>query len=425
MNIVDFLLLREPNIWFVVLGSVLLGASSALVGTYAFLKKQSLVGDAIAHAVLPGICLGYLISGSKSTIHLLVAAVVSGWLAVYLINYIPNKSKLKSDTSIAIVLSVFFGLGIMLLTFIQKTGNSSQAGLDKFLFGKAAALTPSDALVFISISLFLLLAVVVLFKELNLICFNRDYALSIGLPVKRLEFVLSVMIILSVSSGIQAVGVVLMSALLIAPAAAARFWSSKISSILMLGALFGVIAAWVGAFVSHSISSMPTGPWIVVVLTCIALFSFVFAPHKGLIARRLKHRDNQFKILKENLLKSMYHLTGGDRSKAISKSMVLNQRDFSETEFTKGFKRLLDSEEVLGSASCFYLTKLGIESGKRVVRLHRLWELYLSKRLNLQDDHLHADAESMEHIITPDIERLIEKDLGFPELDPHNKTIPY
>lgn len=425
MNLTDFLFMREPNIWFVVLGSVLLGASSALVGTYAFLRKQSLVGDAIAHAVLPGICLGFIFSETKDMLFLISGALISGWIAVFLINYIPNNSKLKSDSSIAIVLSVFFGLGIMLMTYIQKSGNSSQAGLDKFIFGKAAALTPEDAKVFIGISFILLIAVWLLFKELNLICFNRDYAVSIGLPVQKLEFVLSVMIILSVASGIQAVGVVLMSALLIAPAAAARFWSHKISVMLWLGAIFGIIAAWIGSLVSYSFSAMPTGPWIVVVLTCIALISFVFAPKKGLLAKKRIHRRNQDKILTENMLKAMFHYCDGKSSNEMNKNAIQSIRNFSDFEFGRGFSKLKKSGYIIGNHLCFYFTQSGIDTSKRIVRLHRLWELYLSKRLHLKEDHLHADAESMEHIITPDIEKLIEKDLGFPELDPHNKTIPY
>ena len=237
----QFLSFSDPNVLFVVLGTMLLGASSAIVGCFSFLRKRALVGDAIAHSILPGVCLAFMVSGSKNPLYLIIGAFITGWLSLLLIDGITRTTKLKSDTAIGIILSVFFGVGILLLTSIQHSGNASQAGLDKFLFGKAASLTKDDVYVFGTIAAILILVVILFYKEFKLISFNPDYAKVIGLPVRFLEFMLATITVLAVAVGIQAVGVVLMAALLITPASGARFWTDKLGVMILIATFFGAI----------------------------------------------------------------------------------------------------------------------------------------------------------------------------------------
>ena len=182
-SLTDFFSFADPNIRFVVIGSVLLTASSAIVGSFTFLNKRSLVGDAIAHAVLPGICLGFLLSGTKNPLYLIAGAFVTGWLSLVVVDLITRRTRIKEDTAIGLVLSVFFGFGIVLLTVIQKSGNAAQSGLDHFLFGKAAALVGQDLYTFAVVAILLLVAVFLLFKEFTLLAFDKDFARAIGLPV--------------------------------------------------------------------------------------------------------------------------------------------------------------------------------------------------------------------------------------------------
>jgi len=260
----DFFTFSDPNVRMVTLGAILLGISAATVGCFTFLRKRALVGDAIAHAVLPGVCLSFIISGEKNPFWLLLGAVIAGWAALLVMDFMVNHSKLKTDTAIGAVLSVFFGLGILLLTAIQHSGSANQAGLDTFLFGKAASMTQRDVWVFGGVAALLLLVIAAFFKSFKLVAFDPDFARSLGLPVRTLEFILATITVLSVATGIQAVGVVLMAALLITPAAAARFWTDSMIRMILLAALFGLLSGFFGAWVSYTAPAMPTnatGRW--------------------------------------------------------------------------------------------------------------------------------------------------------------------
>ncbi|MES2630134.1 MAG: iron chelate uptake ABC transporter family permease subunit [Bacteroidota bacterium] len=230
-------ILLDPNVLLIVAGCCLLGISSGVIGVFSFLQKKALFSDAVAHAVLPGVALAFILSGQKNPLILIAGALVSGWLALASIDIISSKSKIKPDTAIGIALSFFFGTGILLLTSIQQSGAASQSGLDSFLFGKAASMQQYDVITFIGFAAVLIIVVILFFKEFKLIIFNREYAISIGLPVRTFDLLLSTLNVLAVAIGIQSVGVVLMSALLISPAGAARFWTNDLIRMLFLVAV--------------------------------------------------------------------------------------------------------------------------------------------------------------------------------------------
>src|SRR5210317_150118 len=299
-SFIDFFSFTDPNVRLVVSGMILISISSALVGCFAFLRKKALVGDAVAHSLLPGIAIAFMLFESKNPWVLIGGALIAGWISIALMEVIPARSKLKPDTSIALVLSVMFGLGIMLLTHIQHTGTGNQGGLDKFLFGKAASISGQDVWAFGSISVFITLLVIAFFKEFRLLAFNPDFAQSIGLPVKALGFLMNTLLVLAIIAGIQSVGVVLMVALVIAPAAAARSWTDNLMKMIFISILIAIISALVGSFISYTRTNMPTGPWIVVTLSLFTVLSLLFAPRKGVFARRQQQVKNQQKILTEN-----------------------------------------------------------------------------------------------------------------------------
>jgi len=426
-SLIEFFSFSDPNVTIVVLGSVLLGASAAIVGCFTFLRKRALVGDAVAHAILPGVCVAFMLSGQKSPLILLTGAVISGWISLLAMDYIVNRTKLKADTAIGLVLTVFFGLGIMLLTAIQHSGSAGQAGLDKFLFGKAASMSRQDVMVFGTTALILLILVLVFFKEFKLVAFDPDYARSAGLPVRSLEFLLATITVLAVAVGIQAVGVVLMAALLITPASAARFWTDDIRMMVFLSAVFGVLSGIFGSYISYIAPAMPTGPWIVVLLSILAFGSVFFAPRQGILARLRLQRGNTRKMLAENILKTFYALGEKEGSflRPRNTDALLQQRAFRPNTLKRGLRRL-QRRNLLKKVSDgkWRLTEAGFEESSQIVRRHRLWELYLNKRLSLAADHVHNDAEAIEHILTPEVEAQLERDLGYPILDPHESKIP-
>lgn len=425
-TLIEFFTFQYPNIKYVVFGAVLLSISSAVVGCFTFVKKKSLVGDVVSHAVLPGICISFMISGSKDPFLLIIGAFISGWISIMVMDAIIRNTKIKEDAATGLSLSVFFGVGILLMTYIQHSGNASQSGLDTFLFGKAAALVGRDLLAFSIIAVVVLVVVFLFYKEFKLISFDPQFAKVIGLPIRRLEMLLTSITVLAVVTGIQAVGVVLMAAMLITPAAAARFWTNELHKMLVLAAIFGAFSGVWGAFISYSAPSMPTGPWMVMILSIIALFSFFFAPGKGILIRQLHRFSIQKKLLEENLLKAFYRIgeNSGDYFKSIGTNDLQLVRNFSPTQLKRGLRKLKLHGYLTRTGDAWTLSTEGHEKGKRITRMHRLWELYLTKYLRIAPDHVHEDADTIEHVITPELEARLEKLLDYPTSDPHQSKIP-
>ncbi len=426
----DFFLLRDPNVRWVLAGTVLLGLSAGAMGCFAVLRKRALVGDAVAHAVLPGVCLAFIVAGDKDPLVLLLGSVIFGWISIVLMDYLIRESKISADTSIGMILSVFFGLGVVLLTYIQSSGNVNQSGLDAFLFGSAASMLPEDVMVFGLVSLLVIIAIILLYKELKLVSFDPAYATVIGYPMKRMEVVIGTLLVVTITAGLQAVGVVLMASMLIIPAAAARYWTDSLWVMLVVAASVGVMAAISGTFISYSAPSMPTGPWMVVAAAVLFTLSYLFAPKHGEVRRWLSLKKDREKIGWENILKTLYHLEEQDKNteRARTRNEILKKRRVQPEELKKSLQKLCKMNFVSrlpGEPESYLLTALGRERAERIVRVHRLWELYLTERLNIAGDHVHDDAESMEHLITPEIEQQLAVLLGEPTSDPHQSAIPY
>ena len=416
----------DPIFLKVVVGTTLLASSSAVVGTFSYLKGQSLVGDAIAHALLPGVVLAFMLGDGKNPAYLILGALVSGLIAHYGIAFIQNRTKLKSDTAVSLVLSTFFGFGIMLMSVVQQRGQGQQAGLERYLLGKAAAITMLDVYTFSALALLLLLGVALFYKGFQLMTFNEDFAHAIGLPVGLIRVTFTVLTVLAVTIGIQTVGVVLMAALLITPAAAARAWTKSLPQMIVLAAVFSAISAILGTLISSAITKMPTGPWIVIILGLIGFTSLFIAPEKGWLFKRKRALENRSKINRENIMKLMYRQEEKrGKGNKLTSPQILSIRAMREDALRVGLKDLKKRLWIIEHIDGFSLTDLGRVEGRRVVRLHRLWELYLTERLGMAPDHIHPQAETMEHVITPEIEALLIKELGMPERDPHKSLIPY
>lgn len=292
----------------VALGSATLGVVSGALGSYAVLRRQSLMGDAISHAALPGIALAFLLTGSKATLVLIVGAALAGWLGTLCILAVVRTTKIKYDTSLGLILSVFFGVGLVLLTFIQKRPDAAQAGLERFLFGQAATMLASDVLTMAALGLLALFCVGTFWKEFKLLSFDPDYGGSIGFPMRFLDVLLTSLLVIAIVIGLQTVGVVLMSAMLIAPAAAARQWTDRFGRMVALAALFGAASGVTGALVSSTTERMPTGPTIVICATAIVVFSLLFASNRGVLWRWIQDRRSRSRLRTEAVLCDLFSL---------------------------------------------------------------------------------------------------------------------
>lgn len=277
----------------VALGTAILGIVSGTLGAFAVLRRQSLLGDAMSHAALPGIALAFLLTASKAPLVLMLGAGIAAWIGTLVVLFVVDKSRIKDDAALGLVLSVFFGFGLMLLTFIQRRPDATQAGLDTFLFGQAAALVQRDVVLMAIIGAVALLILVVFWKEFKLLTFDRDYAVTLGFPARLLDIVLTSLLVVAIVLGLQTVGVVLMSAMIVAPAAAARQWTDRLGVMVALSGLFGALAGVSGALISSTTAHLPTGPTIVLCISAVVIFSLLLAPNRGLVwswARRQRNR---------------------------------------------------------------------------------------------------------------------------------------
>ncbi|MEX1081765.1 MAG: iron chelate uptake ABC transporter family permease subunit [Halofilum sp. (in: g-proteobacteria)] len=280
--------LSDYTVQTVAIGAILLGLVSGVLGSFAVLREQSLLGDALAHAALPGVCIGFLIAGGRSLGWIMAGALATAVLSALAVLLLTRRSRLKTDAGLGIALSIPFAIGVVLLTYIQGQPNASQGGLDTFLLGQAAATLRSDLWIMGGVTAFALTLVVTCWKQFKLVTFDPLFAQSLGLPVILLETVLTAMIALAVVVGLQMVGVVLMTAMVIAPAAAARQWVRRLEHMVLLAAAVGVVSGLVGALISASGPHLATGPLVVLAASAIVFLSILLAPGRGVISEGVR-----------------------------------------------------------------------------------------------------------------------------------------
>ncbi|NLC66606.1 MAG: metal ABC transporter permease [Clostridium sp.] len=335
-------LLNDYTFRIVVIGAMSLGILSGLTGSFMVLRKQSLLADAISHAALAGIALGYLVTFSKQTEFLLVGALIIGLISVGLIILISRFTKTTFESSMALVMTMFFGLGLVLLTYIQKLPNSNQAGLDRFIYGQVATMLKSDVYLILGATIITLFVIVLLFKELQVFTFDPDYGTQLGFSEKILNVFISLMTVLTIILGIQSVGVVLMSALLIAPAVSARQWTNSLKVMLILASIFGAFSGLLGTITSSLIENMPTGPTIVMYASIIVIISLFFSPKRGILWKSIK--KNQYKKDYTADMMLISYLTHINKALNFTfydfKNSLLNDTNLSNKNFNKNVDNL-------------------------------------------------------------------------------------
>jgi len=301
-------LLFDYTVRTVAMGAAVLGIVAGALGTFALLRRQSLLGDAMSHAALPGVLLAFMLTGSKAPVVLVLGAAVAGVLGTFLLLSIIRFSRIKEDAGLGIILSVFFGFGLVLLTFLQRNPTAAQAGLNKFLFGQAATLLVGDVVTMAIFGGGALALLILFWKEFKLLSFDRDYGSSLGYPMTALDLLLTTLLVIGIVIGLQAVGVVLMSALVVAPAAAARQWTDRLSVMMVVASFFGAIAGVAGAFISSLGTGLSTGPVVVLAISVIVLLSLLFGAGRGLVWTWLQQQRNRRRLRTDAVLAWLYDL---------------------------------------------------------------------------------------------------------------------
>jgi manganese/zinc/iron transport system permease protein len=301
-------LVPDYTVRVVAAGAGMLGLVAGALGCFAVLRRQSLLGDAISHAALPGIVLAFLLAGSKNPLALVLGAAIAGWLGTLAVSAMVRHSRLPADTALGIVLSVFFGAGLVLLTYVQQLPTAAQAGLDTFLFGQAATMLTGDVVVISALGSLSLAAVALFWKEFKLLTFDPEYGATQGLPMRAIDILLTTFLVIAIVIGLQTVGVVLMSALVIAPAAAARQWTNSLGIMVLLAAAFGAASGVSGALISGRMDHMPTGPAIVLAAMLLVIVSLLAAPERGLVWSAVQRRRQRRQLRTDAVLADLNSL---------------------------------------------------------------------------------------------------------------------
>jgi manganese/zinc/iron transport system permease protein len=367
----------------VLAGTSLLGACAGLVGGFAVLRRRALLGDAIAHAALPGVCLAFWFLGERNLPVMLTGAFLTGLLGIATVTALGHWTRIKEDAAIGVVLGVFYGVGIALSSYLQKqTTIGSKAGLESYILGKAAGMVIQDVVLIGIVSAFCLLLVILLYKEFKLVVFDPDFANTQGWPAFGLDLLLMTMIAITVVIGLPSVGVVLMAALLIIPAAAARFWTQKLEMMLVLSVAFGLVMGTLGTMLSANFYNLPAGPTIVLVGTGLFLVSLLFAPGRGAVARFFQDRRSKLLITSRALLRVMFDLNEPElpARRPIAVSKLIEAKSWSPSHVRRALSRLERNDVVVpASANSYCFTESGLHSASVTVLEHRLFELFLAE----------------------------------------------
>ncbi|MEX1325660.1 MAG: iron chelate uptake ABC transporter family permease subunit [Desulfobacterales bacterium] len=418
---------QDYNTRVVIIGATLLGLAAGLVGTFLLLRKRALLSDAISHATLPGIALAFIVmslflGNGKNLIGLIAGAAVFSILGTASVIFIQKYTRLKDDAALGIVLSVFFGFGIALMGLATRMETGNAAGLSSFIYGKTASMLFFDAMLIALTALGTIIFCILFFKEFALICFDEDYAATQGWPVTRLDFLMMGLVVVVTVIGLQAVGLILVVALLIIPAAAARFWTFRLRHMLWLSGVFGALSGMFGSGISALMANLPAGAVIVLTASAIFLFSMTFGSARGILKLVIERFKLRKRILTENLLRYLYewydsvHTASNDGSFPIESQVqgpsvddVLTQRSWSSKQVLRTIRSLTASKSlIIDAGNRLRFTDQGIQAAKDMVRKHRLWEAYLISHADVATGMVDLSADRIEHVLDEEIIRKLE-----------------
>lgn len=380
----------------VILGTTLLGIAAGVIGAFSLLRKRSLTADALSHATLPGIAGAFLIVTAlgfegRSMPVLMIGAAITGIVGVACIHFILHHTRLKEDAAIGIVLSVFFGIGVVLLSVVQTSSSGSAAGINHYIYGQTAAMTRSDAMLMGFIGVVASLIALVMLKEFMLVCFNDHFARSIGLPVWLIDSIMLGLVVVITVAGLQAVGLILIVAMLIIPPAAARFWTDRLWKLVLVSALIGGVSGYAGASISALLPRKPAGSVIVLVAGALFAISMLIAPARGIIADSIRRVRLRIRIAVDHVLETLYEIEIGlekNPHHSFDATLIWLMK-------RRGWITTRDQQLVLTSS--------GRLQGQRIHRNHQLWEQYLVSYADIAPTHVDWSVDLVEHVLTDDL----------------------
>lgn len=430
-------ILRAPTI-----GCMLMCLGASLVGVIVFLRRQSLIGEVLSHAAYPGVILGTVVAGMffvkeheelKLAILALIGAFLTSLLGLWFIGIMEKRFKCPVDAALCFVLSTFFGVGLTLTSEVQFAYTTLYKQVLTYLYGQAATMTDIHIAIYGVLAVGIAATILLLYKEIQVITFDKQYARSLGIRTHPINTLFFILVTIAVIIGIRSVGVVLMSAMLIAPAAAARQFTHRLPIMLLLAAFFGILSGFLGIYLSANATDyfnayfpasriiLPSGPMIVIVASLICIGALLFAPERGLAVRLVRIGLFRYACIGENVLKAIWRM---DHQSPVSLNELADYQGCSKNYLRFILWRLQCGGWVERTGPSYRLTLEGQFRAAKIVRLHRLWEVYLVDYLGIGAERVHKNAEEMEHILTPELERELTSLLKDPKQDPHHQPIP-
>lgn len=423
--------LQDYNTRIVLMGTCLLGVSGGVVGTFMLLRKRSLVGDVVGHASLPGIGVAYLVmemmepGSGKWLPGLMTGAFVSGLAGALCTLAIKHYTRIKDDAALAIVLSIFFGVGVALFTIVQRMSTGNAAGLHQFVFGKTSSLLANDVKLFAVLAIVVIAVTVFLFKEMTILAFDQEFAHAQGWPVLLLDSLLMGLIVLVTVIGLQSVGLLLVVALPVIPAASARFWTDDLKRMAWISAVIGGVSAVAGVVLSATFPLLSTGPMIVLSGASLFTVSMLFGRQRGVITRLRRLRRSRIRHGRLDLLRACYehleqnlpegmHLHGEQMTeRMLTLNLLLSRRSWKPARVESLLSRAVRDGLLLREGEAGYrLTDEGATQAVRAARNHRMWELFLIRYAEIAPSHVDRDADMIEHVLSPEVLEELETALG-------------
>lgn len=415
MSILEYL--QAEWVWRALAASSMVGIMCGVLGCFIVLRQMAMIGDALSHAILPGVVLAFIIMG-YNVAGFFLGSVIAGIITAIGITWAQQNVKTKSDAAIGIVFTAMFALGVIGISWISKN-EGVHLDLKDFLFGNVLGVSNEDLWMTLAVSAYVLLMIIIFYRHLFITSFQPTIAAAMGIPTNFVHYMIMILLSFSVVAALQTVGVILVVAMLITPASSAILWSNDLKKILWIAGFFGLLSAIVGLLLAILFDTTP-GPAMAIVATLIYVGSAFIAPKKGILARYLRKRKLRRRILMEDGIKYIFR----HEEKDISLNTLAKELEVSHRKAKTLLHRLL-SHGLLDSAQPpFNLSPKGEILALKLIRAHRLWETYLVDEMGMDPEQIHEEAEQYEHHLSEELLDEVDRLLGSPKEDPHGSPIP-
>ena len=407
---------QEPWAIRALVASLMVGLMCGVLGAFIVLRNMSLIGDALSHAILPGVVVAFILAGHNQLVFFF-GSVMAGLICAVTITWIQKNVNTKNDAAIGIVYVLMFSLGVIGISAISRK-DGVHIDLKDFLFGDALGVSNEDLYLTAIITIVVVLCVILFYRSLFITTFQESVAKAMGISVTAVHYLLMLLLSFAVVASLRTVGVILVVAMLITPASAAMLLSENLKKVIVISGLIGMLAAFSG-LIASILMNTPSGPAMAVMATLFYALAVLFAPRKGVIAKWRIRMAMQFKIMKEDVMKYSLKQDADLKVATLRESLELTRSQVRRLK-----NHLVAKSLMTQSGEMLALTPSGRIKAQSLVRAHRLWETYLVDKVGLGPDQIHHEAEKIEHHLSEEMIDKVERALGYPHFDPHGSPIP-